>query len=64
MIWSLSRNPRDFNGVFAGIGEVDRGGAAGTAGSGSVLQSDDQGSTWRTIATDLPAVRQLAAGRD
>ncbi len=64
MIWALRRHPEDRNGVFAGVGEVGRGYAFGTAGTGTILQSDDQGASWRTIKTDLPAVRQLAAVRD
>jgi len=64
MIWALRRHPRDSNGVFAGIGEVARGYAFGTAGTGQILQSEDQGSSWRTLTGELPAVRQLAAVAD
>jgi photosystem II stability/assembly factor-like uncharacterized protein len=63
MIWSLRRHPDDRDGVFAGVGEVARGYAFGTAGSGQILQSDDQGASWRVVASDLPAVRQLAVVR-
>ncbi|HLI22460.1 MAG TPA: hypothetical protein VKV32_15155, partial [Stellaceae bacterium] len=60
MIWSLRPHPAKPRTVFAGAGEVARGYAFGTAGRGAVLQSDDEGESWRTIAEDLPAVRQLA----
>jgi hypothetical protein len=46
------------------LGEVARGYAFGTAGAGTILQSGDQGGSWRTIATDLPAIRQLAVVAD
>lgn len=60
MIWSLQLDPGDPQNLFAGVGEVGRGFAIGTAGTGTLLKSDDQGHHWRPIKTDLPAVRQLA----
>lgn len=60
MIWSLQRHPEDSQALFAGIGEVGRGFAIGTAGKGSITVSGDQGSSWRAIREDLPAVRQIA----
>jgi hypothetical protein len=42
------------------MGEVARGYAFGTAGRGAVLLSEDEGESWRPIAEDLPALRQLA----
>ncbi len=60
MIWSLRPNPYDARSIFAGTGEVARGYAFGTAGAGAILRSDDQGETWRTLKSDLPALRQLA----
>jgi photosystem II stability/assembly factor-like uncharacterized protein len=59
MIWSLARDPRDANGVFAGTGEVARGYAFGTGGKGAILYSPDQGANWRAVKTDLRAVRQI-----
>jgi photosystem II stability/assembly factor-like uncharacterized protein len=60
MIWSLQRHPSSRDTLFAGIGEVGRGFAIGTAGTGTIMVSPDQGASWRTLATKLPAVRQLA----
>ena len=60
MIWSLRPHPSETRTVFAGTGEVARGYAFGTAGRGTILQSDDEGESWRTIAMALPALRQLA----
>lgn len=60
MIWSLRPHPHDPHAIFAGTGEVARGYAFGTAGRGAVLVSSDEGESWRTILSDLPAVRQLA----
>ena len=60
MIWSLRPHPTEPRAIFAGTGEVARGYAFGTAGRGSVLVSEDEGESWRAIAEDLPALRQLA----
>ena len=60
MIWSLRPHPDNRQTIFAGAGEVARGYAFGTGGSGAILLSEDQGSSWRTLKSDLPALRQLA----
>lgn len=60
MIWSLQLHPGDTQTLFAGVGEVGRGFAIGTAGVGTILMSGDQGHHWQAIKSDLPAVRQLA----
>ncbi|HEY3920335.1 MAG TPA: hypothetical protein VGL83_21290 [Stellaceae bacterium] len=60
MIWSLQPHPHETRTIFAGTGEVARGYAFGTAGSGAILLSEDEGESWRKIAGDLPALRQLA----
>jgi photosystem II stability/assembly factor-like uncharacterized protein len=61
MIWSLCAAPGDGGAIYAGAGEVGRGYAFGTAGKGAILRSDDGGESWRTLTSDLPAVRQLVA---
>lgn len=60
MIWSLRPHPSEAKTLFAGTGEVARGYAFGTAGRGAILQSDDEGESWHTIAMALAALRQLA----
>jgi photosystem II stability/assembly factor-like uncharacterized protein len=60
MIWALRSHPTQRRSIFAAVGEVGRGYAMGWAGRGWVLQSDDEGESWRRIADDLPALRQLA----
>jgi len=60
MIWALRSHPTQPASIFAAVGEVGRGYAMGWAGRGWVLQSDDQGESWRRIADGLPALRQLA----
>lgn len=60
MIWSLRRDPQDPHALFAGTGEVARGYAFGTAGSGAILRSDDEGASWQSVTDHLPALRQLA----
>jgi hypothetical protein len=60
MIWSLIAHPGERRALFAGLGEVGRGYAFGTAGSGAILGSGDEGESWRTVMDGLPALRQLA----
>ena len=64
MIWALVHHPTDHRAVFAGFGNVARGHAHGTGGSGDLMISRDTGDSWERLEIDLPADRVLWAAAD
>ena len=64
MIWALAHHPTDRRCVFAGFGNVARGHASGSGGSGDLMISRDMGESWERLNIDLPADRVLWAAAD
>ncbi len=64
MFWALAHHPHDPNAVFAGLGDVARGPAAGAGGAGKILVSRDIGESWEDLDIQLPADRVLWAAAD
>ncbi len=61
MVSTLIPHPLDKNAAFVGLGEVSRGHAHGEAGPGTLMMTQDRGSSWQNLNLELPADRVLWA---
>lgn len=61
MIWGLVNHPKDPNGAFAGLGEVNRGGASPEGGAGMIYVTHDRGESWQKLDISVSAIRSLWA---
>ncbi|MPZ14994.1 MAG: hypothetical protein GEU73_11325 [Chloroflexi bacterium] len=61
MVWALAHHPHDEDAVFAGLGNVSRGHAAGGGGQGVIMVTRDRGDSWQPLDVELPADRVLLA---